>query len=258
MPPKQKALEKQALLEVEREKKAAVEREKAEDAEWAVGAKKGGKQADREAQEEAKRLKALEKQALEQADQDDLTGIVVKKKPATKKKAKDDSFKMLEAAIASAPKSKAQKEKEEKDKKDKEKKLKESAALAAREAVRLAEQERLAKLAAKGIVTNQDDLFIPINNRLEEDDEDATGIENAIDALNVDGSVKTDDHPERRQKALYYAYYEEQLTIMREDHPGLKLSQYKERIFSAWKTAPENPLAQQRKAGNTVFEFADK
>ncbi len=28
---------------------------------------------------------------------------------------------------------------------------------------------------------------------------------------------------------------------MKEDYPGMKLSQYKDRIFEAWKKSPENP-----------------
>jgi len=34
------------------------------------------------------------------------------------------------------------------------------------------------------------------------------------------------------------------LPILKEELPGLKLSQYKERIFDLWKTAPENPRNQ--------------
>lgn len=119
-------------------------------------------------------------------------------------------------------------------------------------------------MAAKGIVMNQDDLFIPINNRLDDDSDDGefddvSGIEGAIDALNVDGSTATiDEHPERRQKALYYAYYQSQLVIMKEEHPNLKLSQYKERIFEMWQKSPENPLYKERAKGNTVFMFRDK
>ena len=58
------------------------------------------------------------------------------------------------------------------------------------------------------------------------------------------GGGKPDEHPERRQKAMYNAYYEAELPRMKEDHPGLKLSQYKERIFDNWKSAPENPRNQ--------------
>lgn len=106
----------------------------------------------------------------------------------------------------------------------------------------------MAKMAARGICMNHtDDLFIPINNRLEEDDyEDARGIDAAV-GLMASGGGKADEHPERRQKAMYNAYYETNLVLMREDHPGLKLSQYKERIFENWKSSPENPKNQMGK-----------
>ena len=32
---------------------------------------------------------------------------------------------------------------------------------------------------------------------------------------------------------------------MREENPGLKLSQIKERIFQAWQKSPENPMNQE-------------
>jgi hypothetical protein len=65
---------------------------------------------------------------------------------------------------------------------------------------------------------------------------------------------------------LYKAFEEAQLPMMREEFPGLKLSQYKERIFelvrcsalsavhlvtelfSQWRRAPENPRNQQEVA----------
>ena len=31
---------------------------------------------------------------------------------------------------------------------------------------------------------------------------------------------------------------------VKEDYPGLKLSQYKEKIFQLWKKSPENPANQ--------------
>jgi hypothetical protein len=54
------------------------------------------------------------------------------------------------------------------------------------------------KAARKGIVLNAtDELMVPINNKLEEDDIDVSGLDAAIDALTPGGNV---DHPERRQK----------------------------------------------------------
>jgi hypothetical protein len=94
-------------------------------------------------------------------------------------------------------------------------------------------------------VNHAESLMVPINNRLEEDDfVEASGLDAAIDTLEiaVGGPGATiDEHPERRQKALYNAFYEANLPLMKEEYPGLKLSQYKERIFELWKTAPENP-----------------
>lgn len=108
-------------------------------------------------------------------------------------------------------------------------------------AVGQAEEEERKRLAAKGIVMNHtDDFFVPLNNHLDEDFEHGSGLDAAIDILSLnDGGHE--DHPERRQKAAYRAYYEAMLPILKQEHPGLKLSQYKERIFDLWRTAPENP-----------------
>jgi hypothetical protein len=107
----------------------------------------------------------------------------------------------------------------------------------------------IAKAAARGIVMNHnDDLFVPINNHLEEEDyEDARGLDAAVGIMAI-GAGKVDEHPERRQKALFNAYSETQLVQMREDFPGLKLSQYKDRIFNAWNKSSENPKNQIKKS----------
>ncbi len=66
-----------------------------------------------------------------------------------------------------------------------------------------AEEEMIKKAAAKGIVVNHmDDLLRPINNRLDDEDEHhATGLDDALDMMNIaTGSAKGDEHPERRQK----------------------------------------------------------
>lgn len=57
-------------------------------------------------------------------------------------------------------------------------------------------------MAARGIAVNPAEYIFanPVNNRLEEEDyEEVTGLEAAIDVLNV-GDDKYDEHPERRQK----------------------------------------------------------
>ena len=79
---------------------------------------------------------------------------------------------------------------------------------------------------------------MPINNKLDEDDgvESATGLDEALGVLSVGSRPE-----ERNHKALYNAFYAAMLPQLKEELPGLKLSQYQERIFEAWKTSPENP-----------------
>ena len=70
---------------------------------------------------------------------------------------------------------------------------------------------------------------------------DASGIEGAISALAVGGSME-DEHPEKRMKALHKAFEERMMPIMKEDFPGLRKTQYQEKIFQLWKKSPENPM----------------
>ena len=241
MPPKARAEATKAAAEDRANQKAAADAEAQEASIWSMGAKDNSKAKAAEDKDEEKRRKAAEKAALLAAEEAEMSGV--KREVKTKKKGKDD-FDQLNAALSLQPKTKAQKDAEAKKKAMEEQKAKEAKAREEKEARLKAERELVAKAAAKGIVLNHtDDLMRPINNRLEEDDfEDASGLDGAIGALSMGGGGGAgDEHPERRQKALYNAYYESQLPIMRQDHPGLKLSQYKERIFDAWKSSPENP-----------------
>lgn len=76
----------------------------------------------------------------------------------------------------------------------------------------------------------------------------ASGLDQAVAAAGEMGAVGegvVDQHPERRRKAAYNTYFEANLPLMKEEYPGLKLSQYKDRIFQQWQTAPENPMNKQ-------------
>ena len=162
----------------------------------------------------------------------------VGKKP--KKKGKDD-FDLLNAALAAAPKTKAQKQQELKKKQDEQRRKEEEEARVRNEERREREAEERKRAAARGIVLNHgDDLMRENTNRQEKDFEDVSGLEAAIDLLSAGGGDE-DAHPERRQKALHNAYYEKMLPVVKHEQPGLKLSQYKERIFEMWKVSPENP-----------------
>lgn len=50
----------------------------------------------------------------------------------------------------------------------------------------------------------------------------------------------------RRAKALWNAFFEARLPEMKEEKPGLKLQQYKARIFDEWQRSKENPRNQQQ------------
>lgn len=252
MGPKAKALAKKDAAEEAAEQRAQLEREKAEAAAWSVGAKDGKKDKLKEDAEAEKQRKAAEKAALLAAEEAELGGIVKAKVP--KKKGKDD-FDLLSAAIAAQPKTKAQKELEAKKKAADEQKKKEEQARAAKEARVKAQADEVKAAAARGIVMNHtDDLFVPINNRLEEDEISGTGLDGAMDALSMATGGAGGEEKNSNRKALYNAYFEGQLPLLREQNPGLKLSQLKERIFEAWQRAAENPKNQKRAGGATFFD----
>jgi Coiled-coil domain-containing protein 124 /Oxs1 len=71
-------------------------------------------------------------------------------------------------------------------------------------------------------------------------EETLSGLDGALQTLNISvpgGDVKS-------QRALHMAFEEKMLPIVKADFPGLRLSQYKEKIFTSWKKSPENPQNQ--------------
>ncbi|XP_055615777.1 coiled-coil domain-containing protein 124 [Toxorhynchites rutilus septentrionalis] len=79
-------------------------------------------------------------------------------------------------------------------------------------------------------------------NRVMADTEVAQTIDQALAVLSVkDGE---DRHPEKRMKAAFKAYEEEQLPILKQEYPSMKLSQLKQMIFKDWQKAPQNPMNQ--------------
>lgn len=76
----------------------------------------------------------------------------------------------------------------------------------------------------------------------------ASGIDNALDALSLTGSAdaKIDRHPERRFKAAYNAFEERRLQEMENDDSGkgLRLNQKKEKIKKEFEKSPDNPFNQ--------------
>jgi hypothetical protein len=84
-----------------------------------------------------------------------------------------------------------------------------------------------------------------------EGDVDARSVTEAVAALGLDspaggggagGAGADDRHPERRAKAAYAAYCDRELPRLRAEKPGLKLSQYKDLMWTAWRKDPANPI----------------
>ncbi|PSK41848.1 hypothetical protein B9Z65_9234 [Elsinoe australis] len=74
----------------------------------------------------------------------------------------------------------------------------------------------------------------------------ASGIDNALDALSLTGSGqgdKIDRHPERRFKAAYAAYEERRLEEMK-DEKGLRRNQKVDQIRKEFEKHPDNPFNQ--------------
>lgn len=239
MPPKQNqkavaAREKQAKLAEERARQKAAEDERMEEREWSKGANTRAERRQQESEEKAaeRARLAAEKKRIQEEEE---AGAKARVKPAGAKS--KQSIPPWEAALMDGAK------------KGKGGKKAGSAKAAAPAPARAPREE---KPEANYPLTVQD-MELPENlNRMEPDVEAATGIDAALDLMSsvtIGGEgTAPDRHPEKRAKAAYKAYEERELARLREEQPGLKLSQYKERIFEAWKKSPENPRNQERAA----------
>lgn len=68
-----------------------------------------------------------------------------------------------------------------------------------------------------------------------------SGLDAGLASLTVGGS----GGEAKSQKALYKEFEARMLPIVKEEYPGLRLSQYQEKVFGMWKKSPENPMNQQ-------------
>lgn len=104
--------------------------------------------------------------------------------------------------------------------------------------------KKSSKREAQEVLTNQIPEF------------SASGIDAAMDLLDLTTSKnskedKLDRHPERRVKSAYAVFEERELPRLKEENPGLRLSQFKQMLQKAWKKSPENPLNQAHIAFDT-------
>lgn len=73
------------------------------------------------------------------------------------------------------------------------------------------------------------------------EDNATSGIDAALSHLNVSGSGGDEI---KSPKALYNQFEARMLPVVKEEYPGLRLTQYKEKVWNLWKKSPENPANQ--------------
>jgi len=59
-----------------------------------------------------------------------------------------------------------------------------------------------------------------------------------------------DSHPEKRMKAAYETFENENLPRLKQEHPTLRLSQLKQLLKKEWMKSPSNPFNKPTKAYN--------
>ena len=230
--------------------KSAAERENDAQADWSKGANnKGASKAEAAAAkaDEAARKKK-EKADLLAEEEANLGpgGKVAKKVPTLSKnkggkKKKNNDLSFLEDALVSG----AEKKVKAKKKADlaKAEKLK-----ALQQQTKKKDEEPMDPLLAntEGMIgATSNDLVGRAANKALDEENAASGIDGALDSLHVSvGTGGTGIH--NSAKGLFKAYEARMMSEMKEDYPGLKLSQIKEKIFQKWKKSPENPANQQQ------------
>ncbi|GAB9475566.1 hypothetical protein Gpo141_00012656 [Globisporangium polare] len=115
--------------------------------------------------------------------------------------------------------------------------------------LREAEEAEYAKKQSKKGITFEAPSFRENRNREMGVEAEARSIESALDVLTV-GDKDPEKHPERRAKAAYKAFEEATMPELKSDFPGLKLSQYKQKLSEMWRRSPQNPLNQESLAYN--------
>ena len=198
-----------AAAEAEMQRKAAEE-----DASWAEGGKKANKKKEAEAE------KAAAKAA---------------------RKAEADEQLRQEEEDMSAPKG---------DKKKKDKPKMTRAEIAAKAMAKMAEAEKAKKKEQKEIEDSGGNEYIGVlaPNENKSDAISGSGLDDAIGALELASGGSSSGAAVASKKvnlkALYAAFEEREIERLRQENPGLKLSQLKERAHKSWQSSHENPANQ--------------
>lgn len=103
----------------------------------------------------------------------------------------------------------------------------------------LAEQKRLAKLAER---RERDELL------RREEGAICCARAPAAQSLLPEPAPRPERHPERRAAAAFAKFELEEMPRIKEENPGLRLSQLRVRLHAEWKRSPQNPLSREAAA----------
>eukprot|EP00980_Cylindrotheca_fusiformis_P021506 scaffold8353_cov138-Cylindrotheca_fusiformis.AAC.37 len=233
------AAEQKIAAEKAKDAKAAAEREKQLQAEWSKGANLRGLKKNETAAAKADEAarKRQEKAALLAEEEENLKSGKPKKIPTLSKKGKKkkNDLSLLEDALVGAADKKVKSKRASERLKEEKEKL----------AQKQQPEKPLDPLMANTenmISGTEDDLVGRKANKAVDTEAAGVGIDGALDALNIGLGGPT---AEPTRKALYKAFEERKMIELKQELPGLKMSQYKDKIFSLWKKSPENPANQQ-------------
>lgn len=84
---------------------------------------------------------------------------------------------------------------------------------------------------------------------------DASGVNEALTEITLN---ELDKHPEKRMRAAWNAYFEQQLPIFKAEYPNAKRSQLIDMIQKEFKKSPDNPVYRQQLLLNKELEKQDK
>lgn len=109
------------------------------------------------------------------------------------------------------------------------------------------ETERREKAARGGKAAPEPETHLtkplPENiNRVAVEGAEARNVEEAIAVLSIKDEDNVDKHPEKRMKAAYEEYANTRLPELKQENPGMRLSQLKQMMFKEWQKHPDNPL----------------
>jgi Coiled-coil domain-containing protein 124 /Oxs1 len=243
---------KKAENESKMQAAADAQRSAQEEKEWSQGAnvKRSAKEQEAALREEEAARKRREKAQLlaaEEADGPSTTSTAKKALQSAKKTKKKDDLSFLQDSLVSAADKKSRQKKEAeaaaklKAEREAQQKVAAAAAAAAVLDPLLANTQRLLSEGGISLPSDRDDSEISAAvssevvgrnaNKARMELVGESGIDAALGTLTL-------------KKVTYADFEERMLPVVKAEQAGLRLSQYKERVYNLWKKSPENPVNQ--------------